>query len=272
MTESAMSTVDPAADYATFVSPLTIQFLPALLKLAAVQPGERVLDLAAGPGDATLEAAWRAGPQGEVLGIDRSPAFVALAHQHALDAGLSEVRFTPMDAAALDLPSSYWDVVICHLGIAEFEDPQAVLKEIQRVLRPVGRVAFSTWGESSRSPWLAIPYDAAHSVRPAIPRAAAALPFRYGEPGVLSRVLADAGYADVTPDRTAVALEYATAADYWQAIERGLAYAGGPLASLSSDELERVYEAGAAALRGWQHPRHKRLHLPAQAFLAVAVK
>lgn len=272
MTAPADATAAQAADYAELVLPLTDQFFPALFKLAAVQPGERVLDLACGPGETTLEAARRAGEQGEVLGVDQSPAFVALARQRALDAGVRNVRFAVLDACALDLPASYWDVVICHLGIGEFADARAALAEVQRVLRPVGRVALSTWGEAVRSPWLATPYDAAHAVIKQRPAAAAALPFRYGEPGVLSRLLADCEYGDVTPDRVSAALEYTDAEEYWAAVERGLAYTASPLAGLSEAQRAAVHAAGAPALRKWQHPRTRRLRLPVQAFICVAVK
>ncbi|HLZ69088.1 MAG TPA: class I SAM-dependent methyltransferase [Dehalococcoidia bacterium] len=262
-----------AADYAEFVLPLTNQFFSAFFKLAAVQPGERVLDLACGPGETTIEAAMRAGPGGEVVGVDISGEFTALAQRRAVEAGLRTVRFETLDAGDLSaLASSYWDLVICHLGIAEFADARAALAEMLRVLRPVGRAAFSTWGEALRSPWLAIPFDAVHAVLPARPAAVSARPFRYGEPGALSRLLSEAEYQDVTPDRVSASLEYESADQYWQTVERGLAYAGSPLAGLDPEQLARVRETAAPTLRRWQHPRSGRLHLPAQAFVCVAVK
>jgi SAM-dependent methyltransferase len=271
-TRSAV-TEQQAADYAEFMPPLISQFFGAFFKLAAVQPGERVLDIACGPGETTIEAARRAGPQGEVVGVDISPAFTALAQRRTVAAGLRGVRFETLDACDLgQLAASYWDVVLCHLGIAELADPRAALAEFLRVLRPVGRVAFSTWGEAARSPWLAIPYDAAHAVLPARPAAEQAPPFRYGQPGVLSRLLADAEYQDVTPDRVSAALDYDTLDAYWEAMQRGLAYTASPLTGLGEAQRAATHEAGAPALRRWQHPRTRRLHLPAQAFICVAVK
>lgn len=272
MTDPAAVTADQAADYAEYVAPLVAQLLPPFFKLAAVQPGERVLDLACGPGDTAIEAALRSGAQGEVLGVDSSPEFIALARQRALDAGVRNVRFEAMDACALDLKESYWDIVLCHLGITEFSEPRAALAEVQRVLRPVGRLAVSTWGEWQRSPWLAIGYDAAHAVAPSRPAASAARPFRYGEPGVLSRLLADAEYADVTPDRTTASLEYQDSQTYWHACGRGLAYGISPFQGLNDDQRAAALEAGEPLLRKWRYPRQERLRLPVQAFLAVAVK
>ncbi len=272
MTTSGAVTAAQVSDYVEFVTPLTAQFLPPFFKLASIQPGERVLDLGCGAGDSTFDSARRVGEQGEVLGIDTSPEFIALARRKALEAGVGNARFEVMDACSLDLPDSYWDVVIGHLSITEFSDPRAALAEIQRVLRPVGRVALSAWGEWSRSPWLAAGYEAAHSVIAARPTAALAQPFRYGEPGVLSNLLANAGYQDVTPDRVTASLEYDTADAYWQAIERGLAYDLNPLRGMPAEQRAAAHEAGEAILRKWRYPRQQRLRLPAQAFLGVAVK
>lgn len=272
MTTTTGVTAQQAADYLEYVTPFSVQFFPAFFKLASVQPGERVLDLACGPGDTTLEAAARAGAQGEVLGIDIAPEMIAIARRRALEAGITNVRFEVMDACALDLRASYWDVVLCHLGVTEFEDLPAALKEMLRVLRPVGRIAVSTWGEASRSPWLAVPFDAVHSFWPARPAASGSRPFRYGEPGVLSRVLADAEFSDVTPDRTTASLEYVEFADYWQAVDRGLAYGPAPLAGLTPEQRLQAEAAGEPTLRKWRNFRTKHLHVGAQAFLAVAVK
>ncbi len=274
ITSTGTSTVTAAqaAAYVELVAPLTTQFFPAFFKLASVQPGERVLDIGCGAGDTTIEAALKSGEQGEVLGIDTSPEFIALARQRALDAGVRNARFEVMDACAPSLSDSYWDVVIGHLSITELSDPRAALAELQRVLRPVGRIALSTWGEWERSPWLTAAFEAAHAVIPARPAAAKAPAFRYGAPGVLSNLLADAGYQDVTPDRVTASLEYQSAEEYWRAIEHGLDYDLNPLKGMPAEQRAEAHDAGEAILRKWRYPRQQRLRLPAQAFIAVAVK
>jgi len=261
-----------ALAYAQEIVPLTEGFYPAFFKLAAIQPGERVLDVGCGVGDTTIIAAQRAGESGEVLGIDISPAFIDLARERATQAG-SRARFAVMDAHQLDLRSSYWDVVICHLAIAEFADPATALREFVRVLRPVGRVALSTWGEPERSPWLAIPYDAVHAIASDRPPAERALPFRFGRPGVLSKLLAECGFADVTPDRASTSRDYPNADAYWQAIETGLAgTALDPFAGLSAAQRLAAREAAMPALRKWRYLRSEAVHPPVQAFLCAAAK
>lgn len=263
---------EQALAYAREVLPLTEGFYPTFFKLAAIQPGERVLDVGCGVGDTTIVAAQRAGEGGEVLGIDLAPAFIEIARERAMQEG-SRARFSVMDAHHLDLPSSYWDVVICHLAIAEFADPAAVLREFVRVLRPVGRVALSTWGEPERSPWLAIPYDAVHVIAPDRPPAEQALPFRFGKPGVLSKLLAECGFADVTPERASTSRDYPSADAYWQAIEYGLAGTTlDPFTGLTDAQRAAAREAGAPALRKWRYLRGEAVHPPVQAFLCAAAK
>src|SRR5579871_4275884 len=108
MTDGSAARLNAAEAYLEHVAPLTREFFPAFLKLASVQPGERVLDLACGPGDLTFEAAARAGAQGEVLGIDSSPEMIELARRRAVEAGLTNVRFEVMDAEKLGLRDLYW--------------------------------------------------------------------------------------------------------------------------------------------------------------------
>ncbi len=253
------------------MSPLVAGFHAPFFKLASVQPGERVLDVGCGPGDTTMEAARRSGATGEVLGIDVAPAFVQLAEERAREEG-SRARFQSMDAQTLDLPSSYWDVIICHLAINEFDDPGAALKEFVRVLRPVGRLAVATWGEYERSPWLAFPLDGAHTVHPARQTGPKSRVFRYGVPGALSNLLADNGFADVTPDRTSSSLDYPNAEAYWEAIERGLAGTLDPFAGFNEEQRTAAREAAAPQLRKWSYLRSEAVHPPVQAFFAVAAK
>ncbi|HZU77139.1 MAG TPA: hypothetical protein VFA70_10275, partial [Dehalococcoidia bacterium] len=91
-------------------------------------------------------------------------------------------------------------------------------------------------------------------------------------PGVLSNMLAEAEFGDVTPDRLTASLEYTDATAYWTAIERGLAATVKPLAGLNEAQLAAVREAGDPALRRWRHPRTHVLRPPVEAFIGVACK
>lgn len=120
------------------VIPFFGRFGELLVEAADLQPGEHVLDVAAGRGASARPAVDRVGPSGRVFAVDLSPPMVEV----LADAGI-EARV--MDAEALDLPDDSFDVVLCGMAVMFFPDPTKVFAEWRRVLRPGGRVALSTF-------------------------------------------------------------------------------------------------------------------------------
>ncbi|MFN8637343.1 MAG: class I SAM-dependent methyltransferase [Chloroflexota bacterium] len=113
----------------------------AMLHLAGVREGSRVLDVGAGTGDQTVEAAQRVGPNGSVLATDISSAMLEHAGEAIRAAGLSNVEWRVMDAQQLDLESGSFDAAIARFSLQFVPDVQRALGEIRRVLRPGGRFA-----------------------------------------------------------------------------------------------------------------------------------
>jgi demethylmenaquinone methyltransferase / 2-methoxy-6-polyprenyl-1,4-benzoquinol methylase len=103
--------------------------------LAAVGPGDRVLDVATGTGDLAVELATRVAPGGEVIGSDFSERMLELARAKAPD-----VRFEWGNALDLDYPDDSFDAVTVGFGARNFSDLAAGLSEMTRVVRPGGRV------------------------------------------------------------------------------------------------------------------------------------
>lgn len=247
---------------------LAVLFLEPFMKLAAVQPGERVLDIACGSGEQTLEAARRAGPTGEVLAIDRDPQALAELSARAQRAGVPAPRTAVMDQAHLDLPDSYWDVALCHLGLPDIDDPEAALREVVRVLRPVGRLAISTLGERERSPLLGFFLDV---IRPFLPAAAAVdrAFFHYAETGRLARLLAEQGFEDAVPERVAEWVPFPDVAHYWQALA-GLRHLAPLVAHLSPDQVQRCQDELSRRTRFYR--RGGGIELKVEAVILAAVK
>lgn len=121
------------------------------------QPGETVLELAAGVGDTGFAAAHRLGGEGRLITTDFSDQMVRAARRRADELGVSNAEFRTLDAERMDLDDGSVDGVLCRWGYMLMADPTAALAETRRVLRDGGRVAFSVWGEPDRNPWASIP-------------------------------------------------------------------------------------------------------------------
>ena len=133
--------------------PFFTDFGELLVAEARVREGERVLDVATGQGACLIPAATAVGPTGAVVGIDLSEGMIDVLHRLINAAGLSQVDVELMDAEALTFEDCSFDVVTCAFALFHL-DRVRVLPEFARVLRPGGRVAFSTFdNEALGYPW-----------------------------------------------------------------------------------------------------------------------
>jgi ubiquinone/menaquinone biosynthesis C-methylase UbiE len=121
----------------------------ALVREAQIPPGATVLDVATGTGKAALEAARVVGPGGRVVGVDLSAGMLARARRKAGDL---PVEFHQMDAEALAFRDHSFDVVLSGFGVFFPPDILRGVREMHRVLRPGGRIAFSTWARGAAEP------------------------------------------------------------------------------------------------------------------------
>ena len=125
-----------------------------LLQLASLQPGMRVLDLGCGPGDVTFLAARMVGPEGSVIGIDKSPDAIDAARRRASQAGVSNVRFEVQELPGLTLAEPV-DAIVGRLILMYFPDPAAVLRQLLAHLKPGGLVVFQEMdmATATSEPW-----------------------------------------------------------------------------------------------------------------------
>ncbi len=128
-----------------------------MIDKASPQPGETVLELAAGPGRTGFVAARLVGDDGKLISTDFSPRMVEVAEKTAAELGVANAEFRVMDAEKMDLPDASVDVVLCRWGYMLMMDPLAALRETRRVLKPGGRAAFSVWGSPQDNLWASIP-------------------------------------------------------------------------------------------------------------------
>jgi ubiquinone/menaquinone biosynthesis C-methylase UbiE len=132
-----------APAYVASFGQATIGFIDALLDAARVRPGTTVLDLACGPGLVAGAARMRGAVP---TGVDFSAAMLEIARK-----AYPGIRFEEGDAGALPFADNSFDVVVANFGIHHVPDPVRALSEMRRVLRPRGRLAFTTWAEPAEN-------------------------------------------------------------------------------------------------------------------------
>jgi SAM-dependent methyltransferase len=185
-----------------------------MLDLARVGAGCRVLDVAAGAGDQTLQAASRVGPQGSVLATDLSPAILDYAAKEASRAGLKNVETQVMDGENLTLEDASFDVVLSRVGLIYFPNQQRALSEMRRVLVPGGRVAAIVYSTAERNGFFSGPVSVVRrhaKLGPPLPGQPG--PFSLGGTGVLAAAFTRAGFRDVVVETLSAPLLLASTAE-----------------------------------------------------------
>jgi SAM-dependent methyltransferase len=130
-----------SGDYAAVAAELVAPLGPTLVEAAGVGPGDRVLDVAAGTGNAAIPAALAGG---RVVASDLTPELFADGRRRAAAAG-AELEWREADAEALPFADGEFDVVLSCLGAMFAPHHQAAADELVRVCRPGGTVALLSW-------------------------------------------------------------------------------------------------------------------------------
>jgi enediyne biosynthesis protein CalE5 len=186
-----------------------------LVELAGVEPGSRVLDVAAGYGEPSLTAARVAGAEGSVTATDISAEMIAFGRERAAAARLENVEFVESDAVSLEFPESSFDAALSRWGIIFEPDGEAAAARIRGFLKAGARMAISSWGSPERVPFLAIPMRTAME-RLQVP------PPPPGTPGPLSRPTPEAlaalleagGFSDVKVEEADVTMDWSSPEEF----------------------------------------------------------
>jgi len=242
----------------------------ALLDAARLQPGHRVLELAAGPGETGLLAAELVKPGGSVIVSDASEAMLEIARARAAEREAADVEFLRIDAEWIDLSTATVDVVLCRFGLMLVADPEAALQEVRRVLRPGGRLALAAWADPAANPWTelanqtAVELGLAEARDPAAPGM-----FAFAPAGRIEDLLGGAGFLDAAVETVGLDLRYDDLDGWWEERVDLSAPFNDLLTGLAPVDRDRFRSAIDARLTAFAST-DGRLEIPASVLIASA--
>lgn len=234
------------------------------------QPGERVLELAAGPGETGFIAAQRIGPEGRLLCTDQAPEMIEVARRRASELGLTNVDFAVIDAQELELEPRSFDAALCRWGYMLMGDPNEAMRRTRVALRGEGRLAMATWDRPDRNLWMAAPAMAlvGQGVIPP-PDPADPSPFALPDPVDVEGRLRSAGFSSVRTDRLEFSQRYPSFDEYWaETLDCGAPVAAA-VAGLQAARVDALQTATRQALSQFTTD-DGGLDIPASAVVAVA--
>jgi len=234
----------------------------AMLEMANVRLGGRVLDVAAGAGDQTLDIAKRVGRHGRVVATDLSPAILAFAAANARREGYTQVETMVADGEILGVDEKSFDSAVCRLGLMFFPNPVRGLKAMYDALKPGGMACTMVFSTPASNPCVAI------LVQTALKHAGLSPPDPYqpggllslGKPGLIDELFLQAGFLQVATTKVAAPFRLHSVRDYIDFIRTSASPILGILGRLDEatrraawDDIEQRLSAFNVS-DGWEGP------------------
>ena len=234
-----MSFAVAAEAYDRFMGRYSTPLAPLFVDFGHVAPGQRVLDVGAGPGALTRALVERIGPAG-VTAVDPSEPFVA-----ALRERNPGVEVQQAAAESLPFDDAGFDATLAQLVVHFMRDPVAGLREMRRVTVPGGVVAASVWDHGGGHGPLSVYWEAVRELDPASEGEAHLAGATEGD---LTRLFEQAGMTDVDEDPLTVNVEHTTFDEWWEPYTLGVGPAGAYIAGLAPEAREELRENCRARL------------------------
>jgi SAM-dependent methyltransferase len=187
-----------------------------MVEAVGPQPGQTILDLAAGIGDTGFLAAELLQPGGMLITADFSPDMLSAAQRRANRLGIANVRFRQMDAnLPLDQPAASLDGVLCRWGYMLLNDGEDALRETRRILKQGAAVALAAWTTADENLWSAAPGRILQARGVLGPDPPGPGQFAWGEPGAVADHMEAAGFVEPRVERLDLAFRFADVDEWW---------------------------------------------------------
>lgn len=184
-----------------------------MIHILDLQPGEKVLDVATGTGLVAIAAAQRILPGGRVHGIDLAEAMINKAQFNCQKHALDNIDFHVMDAEQLEFHSQYFDVITCGFGLFFLPDIPAALKQWFRVLKPGGRVIFTSFTKQTFKPYADLFRSRIEAMGVVSPPLAWQ---RLSEPATCTDLMQAAGFIQTQAEVIQMGYHLASENDWWE--------------------------------------------------------
>ena len=242
-----------------------------MLDLAGVQPGSRVLDVAAGTGESTLMAAARVVPTGHVVAADVSPSMLNVAAEAARKAGFNNIETRVMNAENLELDTNSFDAAICRIALMLFPNPPKALKEMHRVVKPGGKVAVVVYAALEKNPFWEIFHKTVRRLGN-IPPPAPGEPwmFALGEPGALEDLYRQADFLNVSVRAAPILRRSLSAAAAVENMRKGTGDIRELMSRLNEADRERAWVEIAEQFKRYEGPNG--FEIPGEVLIGVGTK
>jgi len=242
---------------AFFLPALFAQWVEQVLDASQVSEGDHLLDIGCGTGVVARQARARVGQAGRVVGIDPNEGMLAVARKSP------EVEWRAGIAENLPFEDETFDAVVSQFAMMFFDDREKAVLEMERVLRPGGRVAIATWASLSETPGYAAVVDLLDRLLGKEAGNAIRAPYNMGDAGELERLLSGV-FADVAVTRHEGTARFDSIEAWVHTDIRGWT-----LSDISDEDYDRLLAAAKDELARFTDDTG-RVAFPAPALIATA--